>query len=111
MKNSNIINTAVGVAILFGTVWLISRAWKKGQETKSGFIGVKRNSSRLLKAKSAQNCEQLASQYFDGCVASTIEYSCDKDRNGNLFVKKFDCELQEGGVRRIRGGSLQQVKS
>jgi hypothetical protein len=31
MKNVNIVNTAVGVAILFGTVWLISRAWKKGQ--------------------------------------------------------------------------------
>jgi len=31
MKNSNIINTVLGVAVLFGTVWLISRAWKKGQ--------------------------------------------------------------------------------
>jgi len=31
MKKENIINTALGVVVLFGTVWLISRAWKKGQ--------------------------------------------------------------------------------
>jgi hypothetical protein len=29
--NENLIQVAVGVAVLFGTVWLISRAWKKGQ--------------------------------------------------------------------------------
>jgi hypothetical protein len=30
-SNQNLIQVAVGVAVLFGTVWLISRAWKKGQ--------------------------------------------------------------------------------
>lgn len=29
--SQNLIQVAVGVAVLFGTVWLISRAWKKGQ--------------------------------------------------------------------------------
>jgi len=29
--NQNVIQIAVGLTILFGTVWLISRAWKKGQ--------------------------------------------------------------------------------
>jgi hypothetical protein len=31
MKNINVVNTVVGVAVLFGTVWLMSKAWKKGQ--------------------------------------------------------------------------------
>lgn len=30
-KNNNILNTVIGIAVLFGTVWLVSRAWKKGQ--------------------------------------------------------------------------------
>jgi hypothetical protein len=30
-SNQNLVQVAVGVVILFGTVWLISRAWKKGQ--------------------------------------------------------------------------------
>jgi hypothetical protein len=34
MKKENIINTVVGVAVLFGTVWLISKAWKLGQKDK-----------------------------------------------------------------------------
>jgi hypothetical protein len=29
--NQNLIQVAVGVVVLFGTVWLISKAWKKGQ--------------------------------------------------------------------------------
>ena len=32
MENKNIVGTAIGVAVLFGTVWLISRAWKAGQK-------------------------------------------------------------------------------
>ena len=32
MEKSNIMKTVVGVAVLFGTVWLISKAWKKGQQ-------------------------------------------------------------------------------
>lgn len=32
MKTGNIINVVVGVLILFGTVWLISKAWKIGQK-------------------------------------------------------------------------------
>jgi hypothetical protein len=32
MENKNLIGAVVGVAFLFGTVWLISKAWKKGQE-------------------------------------------------------------------------------
>jgi hypothetical protein len=35
MKKENIINTVVGVAVLFGTVWLISKAWKLGQKDKN----------------------------------------------------------------------------
>ncbi len=31
-KNQNIINGLIGVAVLFGTVWLVSKAWKKGQK-------------------------------------------------------------------------------
>lgn len=31
-NKSNFINIAVGIAVLFGTVWLVSKAWKKGQE-------------------------------------------------------------------------------
>lgn len=31
-NKSNLINIAVGIAVLFGTVWLVSKAWKKGQE-------------------------------------------------------------------------------
>jgi hypothetical protein len=30
-SNQNLIQVAVGLAVLFGTVWLISKAWKKGQ--------------------------------------------------------------------------------
>ena len=32
MESKNIVGTAIGVAVLFGTVWLISRAWKAGQK-------------------------------------------------------------------------------
>ena len=35
MKNSvltSAVGVAVSVAVLFGTVWLISKAWKKGQD-------------------------------------------------------------------------------
>jgi hypothetical protein len=31
MESKNIVGTVVGIAVLFGTVWLISRAWKAGQ--------------------------------------------------------------------------------
>jgi hypothetical protein len=31
METKNIVGTAIGIAVLFGTVWLISRAWKAGQ--------------------------------------------------------------------------------
>ena len=41
MKTENIINLAVGGAILFGTVWIVSKAWNKGQEEKSNFLGKK----------------------------------------------------------------------
>lgn len=30
-SNQNLIQVAVGLAVLFGTVWLMSKAWKKGQ--------------------------------------------------------------------------------
>lgn len=32
MEGKKIVSTVVGVAVLFGTVWLISRAWKAGQK-------------------------------------------------------------------------------
>lgn len=32
MDKKKLINTAVGLAVLFGTVWVISKAWKKGQQ-------------------------------------------------------------------------------
>jgi len=32
MESKKIISTVVGVAVLFGTVWLISKAWKSGQK-------------------------------------------------------------------------------
>jgi hypothetical protein len=36
MKNKNflggILGTAISIGVLFGTVWLISRAWKSGQK-------------------------------------------------------------------------------
>lgn len=32
METKNIAGTVVGIAVLFGTVWLISRAWKAGQK-------------------------------------------------------------------------------
>jgi hypothetical protein len=32
MESKNIVGTVVGIAVLFGTVWLISRAWKAGQK-------------------------------------------------------------------------------
>jgi hypothetical protein len=32
MERKNIVGTVVGIAVLFGTVWLISRAWKAGQK-------------------------------------------------------------------------------
>ncbi len=35
MKTTNLINLAVGGAVLFGTVWLVSKAWSKGQADKS----------------------------------------------------------------------------
>jgi len=34
MKKENIINLAVGAVVLFGTVYLISKAWKLGQKDK-----------------------------------------------------------------------------
>ncbi len=41
IKTENIINLAVGGAVLFGTVWLISRAWSTGQEKKSSATGLR----------------------------------------------------------------------
>ena len=32
MESKKIVSTAIGIAVLFGTVWLISRAWKAGQK-------------------------------------------------------------------------------
>jgi hypothetical protein len=32
MESKNIVGTAIGIAVLFGTVWLVSRAWKAGQK-------------------------------------------------------------------------------
>jgi len=32
MEKNNFMKTAIGIAVLFGTVWLISRAWKAGQK-------------------------------------------------------------------------------
>ena len=32
METKNIVGTVVGIAVLFRTVWLISRAWKAGQK-------------------------------------------------------------------------------
>jgi hypothetical protein len=34
MKKENIINLAVGLAVIFGTTYLISKAWKLGQRDK-----------------------------------------------------------------------------
>jgi hypothetical protein len=35
MKKENIINMAVGLLVIFGTTYLISKAWKLGQKDKS----------------------------------------------------------------------------
>lgn len=32
MESKKIVGTVVGIAVLFGTVWLISKAWKAGQK-------------------------------------------------------------------------------
>ena len=32
MESKNRVGTAIGIAVLFGTVWLVSRAWKAGQK-------------------------------------------------------------------------------
>jgi hypothetical protein len=32
MESKKIISTVVGIAVLFGTVWLVSKAWKAGQK-------------------------------------------------------------------------------
>lgn len=32
MESKKIVSTAIGIAVLFGTVWLVSRAWKAGQK-------------------------------------------------------------------------------
>lgn len=32
MTTKQVIGTAIGLAVLFGTVWVASRAWKSGQE-------------------------------------------------------------------------------
>lgn len=32
MTGKNLISIAVGAAVLFGTVWLASKAWKTGQK-------------------------------------------------------------------------------
>ena len=32
MESKKIVSTAIGIAVLFGTVWLISKAWKAGQK-------------------------------------------------------------------------------
>ena len=49
MKTENIINLAVGGAVLFGAVWLVSKAWRKGQgngqETMSEFRGKRAKST------------------------------------------------------------------
>jgi hypothetical protein len=34
LKNQNIINLAIGLVVLFGTTYLISKAWKLGQRDK-----------------------------------------------------------------------------
>jgi hypothetical protein len=34
MKKENIINIAVGLVVIFGTTYLISKAWKLGQKDK-----------------------------------------------------------------------------
>lgn len=34
MKKENIINLAVGLVVIFGTTYLISKAWKLGQTNK-----------------------------------------------------------------------------
>ena len=30
--NNPIVKTAIGLAVLFATIWVVSKAWKKGQE-------------------------------------------------------------------------------
>jgi hypothetical protein len=32
MDKKTILNYVIGAAVLFGTVWLASKAWKKGQK-------------------------------------------------------------------------------
>lgn len=32
MKTSNLVGVVVGLAVLFGTVWVVGKAWKKSQQ-------------------------------------------------------------------------------
>lgn len=32
MESKKIVSAVVGIAVLFGTVWLVSKAWKAGQK-------------------------------------------------------------------------------
>jgi len=38
MKNKGLINTLIGLAVLYASVWVISRAWKKGKGDKNSHI-------------------------------------------------------------------------
>jgi|TARA_R110000751_G_scaffold90890_3_gene178234 hypothetical protein len=31
MKTNTLLNTALGLGVLFATVWVVSKAWQKGQ--------------------------------------------------------------------------------
>jgi hypothetical protein len=32
MEGKKVLSAVVGIAVLFGTVWLVSKAWKAGQK-------------------------------------------------------------------------------
>lgn len=34
MKQKDLINTAIGLGVLFATVWVIGKAWRKSQNGK-----------------------------------------------------------------------------
>lgn len=131
MKTENIINLAVGGVVLFGAVWLVSKAWRtgqgNGQETMSefrgkranprGFAGLNRGVSLSRNGGStskALSCEQLVTQsgYLEGCEPDSVSYQCDTDGLGNFHVSQFECDLVAGGVRNLgRRRERQQNRS
>jgi len=68
MKTSNIINTAIGLGVLFATVWVVGKAWRKSQEnnfTSAGGNGERDTADFAFCRKC--NCNQFTCRGCDKC--------------------------------------------